>query len=383
MATIFSEKLDRLMTLTGTTNSMLARALNFDTSHISRIRRGERGVPRKQPFIEPAGTYFARKIREPYLISAAEELLQCGSGQWPGETDAAAKMLTGWLSDDAANLPRESAKGDRSIALPEETDSFFFGNAGKRKAVLLFLDRALAEGASARLTLHSDENMSWLTEDRAFLDTWMQKMAQILRAGGRVRIAHSLSRDITEMLQAIRGWMPLYMCGHIEPFYCPRIRDGIYKRTCFILQGKMAITSLSIGEETEGMGNVLITGRTMVRALEKEQGNFFALCRPVMRIYRTGEAEAFDEEFQRFLRDRGTLHTAGCPQTIASLGESLKSALSADEPPQPAPRQEPSIAIAAKEEAGAFVFPLPNPGLVFFISEQQLLQSILEYLRRN
>ena len=50
----FSEKLDLLMSLTGTSNSALGRALSYDPSYISRVRAGKRGLPRRQPFLQPA-----------------------------------------------------------------------------------------------------------------------------------------------------------------------------------------------------------------------------------------------------------------------------------------------------------------------------------------
>ena len=45
MKHIIADKLNFLMKVTGTKNNMLSRALNFDASHISRIRTGQRGLP--------------------------------------------------------------------------------------------------------------------------------------------------------------------------------------------------------------------------------------------------------------------------------------------------------------------------------------------------
>ena len=73
-----AEKLDFLMTLTATSNSTLGRALSYDASYISRVRAGKRGLPRRQPFVQPAAEYFARKIILPVQQNAAASLLTPG-----------------------------------------------------------------------------------------------------------------------------------------------------------------------------------------------------------------------------------------------------------------------------------------------------------------
>lgn len=49
---VFSEKLDLLMNITKTRNNVLAHAVSLDASHVSRLRRGGRALPKNKGFLE-------------------------------------------------------------------------------------------------------------------------------------------------------------------------------------------------------------------------------------------------------------------------------------------------------------------------------------------
>jgi hypothetical protein len=91
------------------------------------------------------------------------------------------------------------------------------------------------------LLLFSDEATDWMTADQTFASKWASLMVQLLSKGNRIKIIHTVSRDLDEMLNAIRQWMPLYMTGLIEPYFYPKKRDGIFKRTVQSISGYMQI----------------------------------------------------------------------------------------------------------------------------------------------
>ena len=45
------EKIDVLLKIINTPNSVLGKHLSFDASYISRIRSGQRRIPRNHPFL--------------------------------------------------------------------------------------------------------------------------------------------------------------------------------------------------------------------------------------------------------------------------------------------------------------------------------------------
>ena len=331
-----SEKLDFLMTLTGTSNSALARSLSYDTSYISRIRAGKRGLPRRQPFLEPVSIYFARGLTTPVQRSAAATLLTPGQ-EWPADPAHGAARILRWLSatpEDisapiGALLQSISSSQDRP-PLPEadamaeppllEDPALFYGNQGKRAVVLRFLSDLCADGKAHHLSLVSDEAMDWLTGDPAFVRTWSALLLRLLAQGGQITIIHSISRDLGEMLEAVQKWIPLYLTGRILPYYCPQLRDGICRRSLFVCAGQAAVMSSSIRDQTEGMVTLYLRNPQAVAALEQEFANYLALCRPLMEIYQYPHRPEVEARLTALVSSRAPLVFAG-PTLLPLAGD--------------------------------------------------------------
>ena len=284
MARIIGRKLDFLMTLTGTKNNMLAKALSFDTSHISRIRSGQRGLPTHRDFLEPASQYFARHIKEPYQVSGAEDAI-CPGRSFPKNIQQRANLIASWmLSEDTGSqdLDDDRPAEEESKALGR---NYYLGNEGKRQAAQRLLQAALDDPDSSRLLLYSDEDMSWMTEDPAFFRQWAGMMMSILTGDNRITIIHNLSRNLDELMTAVSGWIPLYFTGNIAPWYCPRLRDEVFHMTRFILAGKEAVVGGYAGTDYERAYSIYVQERGMVKVLEDQFAALLKLCRPLMAVY--------------------------------------------------------------------------------------------------
>lgn len=151
----------------------------------------------------------------------------------------------------------------------------------------------LREKKPQTLLLFSDENMAWLYEDDAFVARWTELFVQVLLRGNRVRMIHTISRDMNEMLEAVTKWVPIYMTGMIEPYCYPRPRNGVFQRTLFIAPSTAAVVSSSVQQDTDQMLNLFITDRAAVEALSLEYEHYFSVCRPLMRVFKAPDADAF------------------------------------------------------------------------------------------
>lgn len=307
---MIAQKLDLLMKVTNTQNSTLGRALSFDPSYIGRIRGGKRGLPKHQPFIEPAAAFFVRNIREAYQQSTIADAV-CPGRPWPKDDKEAKSLLISWLSrsdsvgDDPigkiltglSSLPMKRPALQKAEYFPAiQTKSnamFYYGSAGKRDAVEAFLGELCASDAPVTLLLYSDEDMGWLYEDAAFAKRWATLLTEFISNGGHIKIIHTVSRGIGEMLEAVQKWLPLYASGAIEPFYYPKIRDGVYRRTLFIACGHSAIISNSVGSHTQEALNILIHDVGAVHALEVEFKDYFSLCKPLMQVFNLRNSDLF------------------------------------------------------------------------------------------
>ncbi|MBQ9199216.1 MAG: hypothetical protein IJ141_03485 [Lachnospiraceae bacterium] len=318
-----SEKLDILMKITDTKNSVLGRALSFDSSYIGRIRTGKRGIPKHMPFIEPAAAFFSKNIKTDYQKKLLSEII-CNGKPLPEEKNEIEMLLTAWLKEDNTSKPDSSsidlllhelssanpAEFLTSAPIPDLKNNFskvsdkapfyYYGNKGKREATELFLSRLCADEKPHTLLLFSDEDMTWLFEDPAFAKKWASYLIKLLTTGSHIKIIHTINRNLNDLMEAIQKWLPLYIAGDIEPYYYPRLRDGIYHRTLFLAKNKFAIVSNSIGNDTVDMPNLFIEESAVLKGFEKEFNNFLSLCVPLMKIYRKTNKETVTSAIDRF-----------------------------------------------------------------------------------
>ncbi len=326
-----SEKLDMLMKITDTKNSTLGRALSFDPSYIGRIRTGKRGIPKHLPFIEPAAAFFSKNIKTDYQKKLVSEIV-CGGKQIPEDKNELEKLICLWLSDDnnhktnsnsmtlllhklssatpaiAASNVSDADQMYASYVDSSETPYYFFGNSGKREAAEIFLNRLCADNKPHTLLLFSDEDMTWLYEESAFTKRWATSLIKLLSTGSHIKIVHTINRNLNDLMEAIQKWLPLYMAGDIEPYYYPRIRDGVFHRTLFIAEDNFAITSNSIGSSTKGMPNFFIEEKTVLKGLEKEFYNFLSLCVPLMKIHKRSTKGIIPLLIKRFKKSQSEIY---------------------------------------------------------------------------
>jgi len=302
---MFAERFDALMNIAEVSNSRLGREISMDSSHVGRLRSGARPLPKKHDFLLPACRYLTGHIKKEYQIYALMKLTGIGNAalssnestalylsEWLLERERDTTAATGRLISGFSRLasrPSEASPEGSAEEAPQKYAAYLYGNAGKRKAVEQFSLMILQEERPQTLLLFSDESMAWLYEDAAFAARWAELFTKVIRKGNRVRIIHTISRDMNELLEAVTKWVPIYMTGAIEAYCYPRLRDGVFRRTMFIAPSTAAVVSTSVQQDTDGMLNLFLTDRAAVSALVAEYERYFALCRPLIRVF-TGTA---------------------------------------------------------------------------------------------
>jgi len=127
------------------------------------------------------------------------------------------------------------------------------------------------------------------------------------------------------MLHAISQWMPLYMSGLIEPYYYPKKRDGIFKRTLFIAPNTSAVTSSSMGNMIKIASNFLIRNKSAVEALTEEFNQYLNLCSPLMQLFTPKDKNVYIDTLLEFEKEEGasiilteSLSLLTIPEAVAS-----------------------------------------------------------------
>lgn len=264
--------------------------------------------------------YFARHCSTAYQIAALSEVLNMSLKNSPANLEEVTKLINEWFLVGKADNTKTiesfvdniaQFKLKKPLQIPDVDElkingsitsdaQLFHGIEGKRNAVIAFFSLVLKNKNPQTLLLYSDENMDWLTENPEFAATWAALFSQVIMRGNKVKIIHSVTRNLEELLWAVKEWLPIYMTGAIEPYYYPKMRDSVFKRTLFIAPQAAAVSSNSIGDETRNTANFLFTDKDTISALSQEFNKYISLCRPLMRIFTPESKEGFLSVLEKF-----------------------------------------------------------------------------------
>lgn len=297
----FSEKLDFLMTITKTSNSALALAATLDPSYISRLRTGKRLMPKDDHIIQSMAVFLARQFKDDLQKKVLLDTLKTPT--LPKDINILSLQLAFWLTEHEDNLDNHPGRFFNTLsavpsglessdtqdfansAVPNEDVSIYYGVEGKRKAAENFLLEVAECETPQTLLLYSDEDTSWMTDDPVYARKWAELMIKVISRGNKIKVIHTISRNLDEMFSAITQWMPLYMSGLIEPYYYPKKRDGIFKKTLFIAPKTAAVVSNSIGNQISTAANILYRSAEAINAFNEEFMQYLDLCKPLMQIF--------------------------------------------------------------------------------------------------
>jgi hypothetical protein len=319
----FSEKLDMLLRVTNTPNNLLAKALSLDPSYISRLRHGGRKLSCGE-YIEKMAAFFSHRCMEEYILSALASAMENREIQNIKTEDELEKKLVIWLAEEPKKegiktlfkdfSQRSNEESAKKTAIDREAKSgkstglmMFYGNEGRRQATLTLFNKLLANDKPGMLLLFSDENSEWMLESEAFEREWTTLLWQLILKGNKIKVIHKVSRDIDEMMEVVHRWLPFYTSGAVEPFYYPRLRDGIYKRTLTVAPGCAAVFATSIGEGGENTPNFMATDRLTVDSFTNEFFSYLSLCRPLMKIHSESEPVRALPELYDFIVADGSI----------------------------------------------------------------------------
>lgn len=311
----FNEKLEFLMKITNTSNSALAKSCSLDPSFVSRLRHGKRKPSRKENYLKAMAIYFSRNSQATYQKETIYKTLNLQEKQTEEELS---ELLYKWLQEQESENTIQDflnqvthfhfRRPTVEIELGEAdlSQNVFYGTQGKRDAVTNFLLLTLSSDQSQTLLLYSDEDLEWLTGDPNFTQKWSTLLAQVIMKGNRIKIIHTVNRNLDQMLSAIREWLPIYMTGAIEPYHYPKVRDGVFRRTLFIAPNTVALTSNSVGNNPTNTVNFLYTDKQILKAMTEEFRSFLSLCRPLMQIFTPNTRDAWLTTLIEFENEAGT-----------------------------------------------------------------------------
>ena len=312
--TFFSEKLNAIMNMLDMSNIRLARALNVDTSLISRFRNGLRTPPKNSSLILSICNYFYKVIKMNDMEQELFEILGKPSAINEFNTDEIIDIFKKWLSDDdelsntgimdnflekmdtlkQVNIPQSYLTGN--ILPPDIFNDFsyeYLGIHGLRQAALRFLGTVAMSDNHITLKLYSDQNMNWLSSDPIFVQQWCALMHAVLLKKHSIKIIHNIDRNLNEMLIGIEKWLPLYMSGLVEGYCCKNSYDRRFSHTLFIASGLAAIHGSHVfGTEENGIYKYA-SETNRINYYEKQADAMLEISKPLIQVFQEHKSKDY------------------------------------------------------------------------------------------
>ena len=301
----YGARLDAAMNIAGLSNARLAKTLHIDASTVSRFRKGLRVPMANRQLTDDINSALFERICELDRIPELLRLAKLPAGL-SDDKEECYERFCDWLCDFKTENTNSfvenlldnilSFSADIKTPLPDfdqaapdiilqDKECIYYGTDGMRTAVIRFLGNAVKSGAR-ELWLYSDQNMDWMTHELSFRLKWMTLMRECVKSGVRIRIIHNVDRNLDEMTDAINSWLPLYMSGIIESYYCKKQSFGKFSTTIFLCPGVACISSVHVcGCEEEGIYRY-DTDEKALRVHEKYYKKLLSVSYPLIRIYR-------------------------------------------------------------------------------------------------
>lgn len=291
---MFGARLNAVMDLADISNIRLSRLVYADASLISRYRRSERRPKSGSNMARRISRVLWERLERAGRIPELCELMKTSEADeqtfytWLYESKkqdqpdliTPEKML--YLLN--AQIPVTHDAGHEMPSLPEtEVKDIYYGTAGLRSAVLRFLKYA-AEHQVPQMYLYSDENMSWLSGDPQFFRLWGALMQRCIQNHTKITIIHYVKRNMSELNDAIAGWLPLYLSGMISSYFCRKDERFPFVNTIFLIPGSACIRASHVqGMESEGIYHYHTDSRALTQ-FEKEYRSLITQASPLFAI---------------------------------------------------------------------------------------------------
>ena len=272
----FGQRFSAILDLAEFSNVRFGKLLSIDPSYISRFRNGLRTPVSNSKLTEKICRVLYSRFKDQKRLSNLARLMNISPENLHNDTDWE-KELYSWLflSDDSTvssfvvgmvdqigsfsadiikpPLSFETVVDKRALG---DNQSLYHGITGLQTAVLRFLGNVI-ERKEKDLYLFSDQNIDWITADKAFQQKWMSLMIQCVTSGVKIHIIHNIERNLTEIGEAIRSWLPLYPSGQIESFYLDGQKNTNFSTTLFLCPGYACIYGHNVVGTENKSGNYL------------------------------------------------------------------------------------------------------------------------------
>lgn len=300
----------------------LSKAINYDSSFISRVLSGSRQPADYVSFASSVSDYIASlcRNRDTFLkLGAIMDMADIDPDRISYSPARLSAMIRSYLlttpviyDDSTGDNGKEGGKEPNIYEFVKRIDDFnlndyvrtthydklvvptislhlptsrrYFGEDGMKSAELDFLRAAALLPAGADVYMYSDMPMDSLANDKTFAKRFVLGMASVLKKGHKVHQIHDLDRPASEMMEGLIGWVPLYMTGQIDPYYMPDNNNKLYRRLIRYTDSA-ALWGECTGSDLSTASFYGTRNRSELPVYKGRCEHIFDSARPLMNIY--------------------------------------------------------------------------------------------------
>ena len=327
--------------------TVLAKALSFDPSHISKILSGQRRPGHILDFTQSVGSYIARICTDGQHTADLAKLIGCDENQLDTPR-AVSDAVTKWLSSNT-ELSQENPLGAfldklESFSLDEYINAIHFNDIklpttpfqlptnktyttldGMKKCELDFIKATVLSKSRQDVILYSDMPLAEMAKDEDFAKKWMFGTAMMLKKGLKMHFIHNVHRPFNEMMLGLESNIPMYMTGQIAPYYLAVPTDKIFTHIIKVSGAAAMEGSAIAGYQSEGEYH-LTKSDDKIRFYRRKAERLLKKASPLMDIYRSDRKEEYRDAMKRSWQS-GDRMTVSAPLPLFTLSEEALSGI--------------------------------------------------------
>ena len=287
---LFSNKLNNLICSLNISVNDMSKFINFDASHISRIRYGKSKPSDVKEFSTKICNYILYKYNDNESKKIILTLIESDNlnnndnslFDWLLNNKSSKNYIDDFLNNlDNFNLDKyiKAIKFDKlkvpSIPFYKIKSKNYYGIDEMKKGEIDFFKSSILSKSKEDIFMCSDMPMEDMAKDVTFGKKWMFAIAMCLKKGLHLNIIHNLNRPFNEMMLGLESWIPIYMTGQISPYYLNDNNKGIYNHLNYV-SGNTALT----GECINGYHN---SGKYYITTNKKEIEYYKKKCNLILK----------------------------------------------------------------------------------------------------
>lgn len=110
----------------------------------------------------------------------------------------------------------------------------YYGITEMKQGELDFFKTIILSKTKEPVFMASNMPMEDMAKDIEFGKKWMYAIALTIKKGLHINIVHDLNRPFNEMMLGLESWIPIYMTGHISPYYFPIDENTLYQNLNYV-----------------------------------------------------------------------------------------------------------------------------------------------------